>query len=186
MSSHHIVRENQEPALLITSARNLAGELLGQLLEWSPTIITDTQNLDYLLALGIKVDVVFGDVPAVRQDSIQQISIEQGFPEDAMHYLVSKGFKAVNMWSDNIHEDLSSFAGQINIVLFCADRRYVCVKGQFEKWLPKNETVYFDEAYIKSFQGVEYVNKGTFRTVADGFMTLEFSTDSYVWIGEDL
>ncbi len=186
MSSHHIVRENQEPALLVLSAHTLDNDLLGQLLEWSPIIITDTHNLDYLLALGIKVDLVFGDVPAVWQDSIQQKPIEQGFMEDAMHYLITKGFKAVNIWTDTMPMGLAIFASKINIVLFYDGMRYVFVKGYFEKWMPRGEQVYVDEACIKSFQGLEYVDKGIFRTVSDGFITLEFSTDSYLWIGEDV
>lgn len=60
MSSHHIVRENQEPALVVADFHALDSEQLGQLLEWSPMIVTDAANVDFLLAEGIKVDIVFG------------------------------------------------------------------------------------------------------------------------------
>ena len=59
MSSHHIVRENQEPALLVAAAGVLDSEQMGQLLEWSPTILADDQTVDFLLAEQIKVDIVF-------------------------------------------------------------------------------------------------------------------------------
>ena len=37
MSSHHIVRDDQEPALIITNGASCSEEeLIGQLLEWSP------------------------------------------------------------------------------------------------------------------------------------------------------
>ena len=39
MSSHHIVRERQEPALLITDVYSIDPELVGQLLEWSLSLI---------------------------------------------------------------------------------------------------------------------------------------------------
>ncbi|RZK41505.1 MAG: thiamine pyrophosphokinase, partial [Pedobacter sp.] len=39
MSSHHIVREKQEPALYIHQLGNFDEEKLGQLLEWSPTVL---------------------------------------------------------------------------------------------------------------------------------------------------
>src|SRR5690606_40296637 len=60
MSSHHIVRENQEPALLVEDFAALSEEYLGQLLEWSPTIITSLENLDYFLTRDIKVDILYG------------------------------------------------------------------------------------------------------------------------------
>ena len=44
MSSHHIVREKQEPALLVLGLNNFSTELLGQLLEWNPTVITTERH----------------------------------------------------------------------------------------------------------------------------------------------
>jgi thiamine pyrophosphokinase len=39
MSSHHIVRDDQEPALIIANGASCNPELLGQLLEWSPLVV---------------------------------------------------------------------------------------------------------------------------------------------------
>jgi len=39
MSSHHIVREKQEPALIIANGEACSTELLNQLLEWSPFVV---------------------------------------------------------------------------------------------------------------------------------------------------
>ena len=39
MSSHHIVRDDQEPALIIANGAACSSELVGQLLEWSPLVI---------------------------------------------------------------------------------------------------------------------------------------------------
>ncbi|HMR17693.1 MAG TPA: thiamine diphosphokinase [Sphingobacterium sp.] len=187
MSSHHIVRENQEPALLVASWDALDHEHLGQLLEWSPTVITDVQHVDHLLAWGIKVDVVFGGgTDDFIQDSIKQKQIISVFMEDALCYLIAERFKAVNILADTVPTNLTVFASKINIVLFCHGRRYAFVKGYFEKWNPKGEYMYLDEACIKSFQGLEYIDKGIFRTVSDGFITLEFNTDSFVLVGEDV
>ena len=56
MSSHHIVREKQEPALLVLGLDNFPDELLGQLLEWSPTVITTSQTAEKLVVNGTKID----------------------------------------------------------------------------------------------------------------------------------
>ena len=46
MSSHHIVREKQEPALLVLGLDDFPDELLGQLLEWSPTVIVTADTVE--------------------------------------------------------------------------------------------------------------------------------------------
>jgi thiamine pyrophosphokinase len=58
-SSHHIVRDDQEPALIIASC--LRSELLGQLLEWSPLVIVLDSAMERVMKLDIKVDVLLED-----------------------------------------------------------------------------------------------------------------------------
>ena len=61
MSSHHIVRDDQEPALIIANGASCSEELIGQLLEWSPLVIVLDSAMDRVLELGIKIDVLLGD-----------------------------------------------------------------------------------------------------------------------------
>ena len=61
MSSHHIVRDDQEPALIIANGASCSQELLGQLLEWSPLVIVLDSAIERVLEIGIKVDVLLGD-----------------------------------------------------------------------------------------------------------------------------
>ena len=58
MSSHHIVRDDQEPALIIANGAACSSELLGQLLEWSPLVVVLDSAMERVVALGIKVDVL--------------------------------------------------------------------------------------------------------------------------------
>lgn len=58
MSSHHFVKEKQEPALFIFSEESLDLNLLGQLLEWSPYIVVDEHSLYILNHEPIKIDLV--------------------------------------------------------------------------------------------------------------------------------
>ncbi len=57
MSSHHIIREDQEPALLIMDALAVPFEQVQELLEWSPTVMVTEYALVEVLNWGIKVDV---------------------------------------------------------------------------------------------------------------------------------
>jgi thiamine pyrophosphokinase len=61
LSSHHIVRDDQEPALIIANGSACNLELLGQLLEWSPLVIVLDSAMERVMKLDIKVDVLLGD-----------------------------------------------------------------------------------------------------------------------------
>ena len=64
MSSHHIVRDDQEPALIIANGAACQPEFLGQLLEWSPLVVVLDAAMERVMELDIKVDVLLGDVDA--------------------------------------------------------------------------------------------------------------------------
>ena len=58
MSSHHIVRDDQEPALIIANGAVCKPELLGQLLEWSPLVVVLDSAMERVMELDVKVDVL--------------------------------------------------------------------------------------------------------------------------------
>lgn len=187
MSSHHVIRENQEPALLIQDFHALDLESIGQLLEWSPTIIVNQDSVENLLVEEIKVDVVFAkeELPAL-QEYTKVVAYEGSFVEQALNYLIEKNHKAVNILCDYIPEDLNPLAERINIVLFYAQKRFVFVQNAFEKWKPKGELIYVEEKYLKSFQGLNHKSNGIFETIQDGFVQLEFNTSDFVLLGEEI
>ena len=56
MSSHHFVKEGQEPALFILD--NIAFQYAESLLEWVPLVMVADSVLESVLQWGIKIDVV--------------------------------------------------------------------------------------------------------------------------------
>ncbi len=62
MSSHHIIREHQEPALYVHEWEESFHDIFGQLCEWSPKIYTNAKTDRILKGLGIKVDECLSDV----------------------------------------------------------------------------------------------------------------------------
>src|SRR5437868_1073645 len=60
MSSHHFVKEGQEPALVI--AEVIARPSVELLLEWAPQVIVLERALEQVLTWGIKVDVVIASI----------------------------------------------------------------------------------------------------------------------------
>ncbi|WP_437919382.1 thiamine diphosphokinase [Sphingobacterium sp. LRF_L2] len=188
MSSHHIVRENQEPALIIASIDALSSEYLGQLLEWSPTIIANEYTLDFFLADNIKVDVVFTEKKeCYSQEQIKVFQLTQSFLVESLTYLVSNNYAAVHIISDEIVVDeILPFCDKMNISLFSADRRYVFVQQHYEKWKVAHSLIYVHEDKLKSFVGLRKLSDNVFETVQDGFFYIDFNTDAYVLIGEEI
>jgi thiamine pyrophosphokinase len=127
MSSHHIVREKQEPALIIANGEACSEELLGQLLEWSPFIVVLDGAIDRVLALHIKVDVLFGDFdnPDIDFDEIKNAQFpleivhaldqEKTDLEKAIEFLIDRGFPAANIiWATGKRAD-HTFANISNL-----------------------------------------------------------------------
>ena len=130
MSSHHIIREKQEPALIIANGESCSEEILGQLLEWSPFIVVLDGAMKRVQALGIKVDVLLGDFDRNELD-LEEIRAAQ-YPieivrtpnqdktdlEKAFDFLIARGFPAVNVvWATGRRAD-HTIANITNIVRY--------------------------------------------------------------------
>lgn len=187
MSSHHVVRESQEPALIVQDYNALDLESFGQLLEWSPTIITNEESFDFLLSESIKVDIIFSnsDYEGI-QDHIKQISEDGNFIDNALLYLIQKKYNAVNILCNEIPKVLPTIAKKINIVLFYNGKRFVLVESYFEKWKPQGTRIYIQEQYILSVQGLKLIDDNTYEVCLDGFIKVELNTTDFVIIGEDI
>jgi len=154
MSSHHIVREKQEPALIIANGEACSEELLGQLLEWSPFIVVLDQAIYRVLDLEIKVDVWMGDFDEQhdfemirsRQAPLEIINTpdqEKTDLEKAIDFLIARGFPAANIvWATGRRADhaitnitnLVRYKEKIRLVLFDDYSKIFPLSGIFEKW----------------------------------------------------
>jgi thiamine pyrophosphokinase len=161
MSSQHIVRDDQEPALIIANGASCSFELLGQLLEWSPIVIVLDNAIDRVLQLDIKVDVLLGDFD---DDFNPEIYKEKQFPleivytpnqektdlEKAFDYLIEKGHKAVNVvWATGKRADhtitnitnIVSYRNKLKIVILDDHSKIFLLPNKFEKWYTKNTPI---------------------------------------------
>ncbi len=59
MSSHHFVKEGQEPDLLIEYIEDLQRPMLEALLEWSPKLVVSKPAAEKLNSWGIKIDAIW-------------------------------------------------------------------------------------------------------------------------------
>jgi thiamine pyrophosphokinase len=189
MSSHHIVREKQEPALLVLGLEHFPDELLGQLLEWSPTVIATADTADILTSRGIKIDwLIAGRNDDPSQSDVKLMPAEEGNLTDAaLEYLLESEYPAVNIITDELNLDnFVHFANRIDIVIFHNKRRIYPITNGFKKWKPSGESVYiYGQAANLETPGLEPVIDGRYKTARDGFFSLSFD-NPFLFVAEEL
>ena len=161
MSSHHVIRDEQEPALIIANGEACSFELMGELLEWSPLVVVLDSAIHRVLDLNIKVDVLLGDFD--RDFDAESIRKEQ-YPieivytpdqdktdlEKAFEYLIKRGFPAVNVvWATGRRADhtitnitnIVRFREQLKIVIIDDYSKIFLLPKIYEKWYPKGTPI---------------------------------------------
>ena len=161
MSSHHIIRDQQEPALIIANGESCSFELMGELLEWSPLVVVLDSAIQRVLDLNIKVDVLLGDFD--RDFDAEKIR-EQQYPIEIIHtpdqdktdlekafdYLIGRGFPAVNVvWATGRRADhtitnitnIVRFREQLKIVILDDYSKIFLLPKTYEKWYTKGTPI---------------------------------------------
>ncbi len=158
MSSHHIVRDDQEPALIIANGAECSMELLGQLLEWSPIVIVLDSAMNRILDLNIKVDVLLGDFdrgfdPEYYKEKQYPLEIvhtpnqDKTDLEKAFEYLIERNIPAVNVvWATGKRADhtitnitsIVQYRNQLKIVVLDDYSKIFLLPKRFEKWYTAN------------------------------------------------
>ena len=156
MSSHHIVRDQQEPALIIHQVDEFPFHYLQQLLEWSPTMICCEPAIDYMVSQGIKIDIAIVSFNATdyynrllsKQQPIKIISLSQpDYLSTGLQILQKEGHSAVNIVTTEVFkfeviDRLMDFTGLFEIVVWDNDTRNLILSAKkFQKWLPEDTMI---------------------------------------------
>lgn len=188
MSSHHIVREKQEPALLIMNLAGFENENLGQLLEWSPTVIVNEENYELADSLAIKIDgVITRDPGFLAQENTRLILTDTDPLEDCLKFLVGEAYPAVNIIAKEFAlKDYALFVDDIDIVVFIGDQKIFPVRSGFSKWQPAGETVHLlYEVHNLSLSGLIKKKEHILETEKDGFYSVTFD-QPFIFISEKI
>jgi thiamine pyrophosphokinase len=194
MSSHHIIREGQEPALIIANGESCSNELLGQLLEWSPFVVVLDGAINRVLELGIKIDVLLGDFDS-KNNSVEQIQAQQKIEivhtpdqnktdlQKGIEFLIARNFDAVNIiWAtgrradhnlSNI-TDIVRYKQQINIVLHDDYSKIFQLPKRYQKWYVKDTVLSLMPVGVVS--GV--TTQGLSYNLQNDVLTLGYRTSS--------
>jgi thiamine pyrophosphokinase len=161
MSSHHIVRDDQEPALIIANGAACSTELLGQLLEWSPLVIVLDSAMERVMHLDIKVDVLLGDFDrgfdadyyTEKQYPIEIIKAPDQNKTDlekAFDYLHARNIPAANVvWATGRRADhtitnltnIVRYREKLKIVILDDHSKIFLLPKKFKKWYPANTPI---------------------------------------------
>lgn len=189
MSSHHVIREKQEPALLILGMDNFSDEDLGQLLEWSPTVMVTPLIAERLHAYGIKIDWVIADEDLDElQSDVKVLPVNNETPLlSALKHLTANNFPAVNVVTDELDIDnYLPFADKINLVIFYNNQKIYPVTSGFSKWKPAGERIEILSATTHlQTTGLNSLIANQFITTHDGIFSLSFS-QPFIFLAENL
>ena len=201
MSSHHIVRDDQEPALIIANGAACQPELLGQLLEWSPLVVVLDSAMERVMELDIKVDVLLGDFD--RDFDPKKYQTEQ-FPIEIIHtpdqnktdlekafdYLIKRNIPAVNVvWATGRRADhtitnitnISRYRDALKIVILDDHSKVFLLPKKFEKWYPANTPISLIP--IGHVTGIHSSN--LFYPLQDDTLTIGYRTGSSNHVAKD-
>ena len=194
MSSHHVIRDKQEPALIIANGEACSEDLLGQLLEWSPFVGVLDSAIHRVLDLGIKVDVLLGDFD--RNLDLEAIQARQ-YPLEIVHtpdqnkhdldkayeYLIEKGFPAVNViWATGRRADhtmtnitnLVRYSNLLKIVLLDDYSKIFRLPNHYEKWYPAQTPI----SLIPVGEVMQITTEGLVYNLQEENLTLGYRTGS--------
>jgi len=159
VSSHHIVRDNQEAALILANGESCSLSLVEELMEWSPFVLALDGALIRAIDWKIKVDVWLGDF-----DSTDLTALDLSYPIETEHtpnqdftdlqkgfeYLYQKGFHSVHvLWATGFRMDhyfnniftAAAWNHKLNITFIDDFGRAFFPPKKFKKWYPKNSPI---------------------------------------------
>ncbi|GAA0877866.1 thiamine diphosphokinase [Algoriphagus jejuensis] len=146
MSSHHFVKEQQEPAVFILNTSDLSFDSVSPLLEWVPTVLVWQGCLDTVLSWGIKIDVILA-TEAFQKENMQLLEEQypvrfltanaDNFLHEGLQYLLASQHKGSHLvgFDHSQLEALSNEAELLDLTVMDSGWKYYPVKsGDFKKW----------------------------------------------------
>jgi thiamine pyrophosphokinase len=202
MSSHHIVKDNQEPALIIANGAECSDALMQQLMEWSPYVLVLDGAIHRLLERKLRFDAWLGDFDSglgIEEAMLHSMGpVERVYAEDqektdlhkGIEFLISKGHSAANiLWATGRRADhtfnnmatLWRYHDQITLSILDDHSRVYPLSRQFKKWYPGGTQLSLIP--VGSASGI--VSQNLAYPLKNHRLELPFSTGSSNAVAED-
>ena len=151
MSSHHFVKEQQEPAVFILEVKGISFEIVAPLLEWSPTVLVAQEAVEVVLTWGVKIDVILATHEFQKEHTrlleeqypLRFLTVSNlTFLEEGIHYLLASQHKGVHLvgFDHQKDQELEEKVLQMDLTLVDGNWKYYPAKeGKFSKWFAATE-----------------------------------------------
>ena len=178
MSSNHLVKDDQEPALLIANGERCSQKLVDELLAWGPFVLMLDGAIQFAEEYKILPDVLLGDfddnfrpenfVSLSRTKIVHTPNQNKTDLEKGLDYLLSKNIQSVNIiWAsgqrtDHFFNNYSTFVKynhSINISILDDYCKSYLLPQKFKKFFPKGSKLSLIPAWRAtgvSTQGLKY------------------------------
>ncbi len=192
MSSHHIVRDEQEPALLVLDTAAISKTHLWQLLEWSPVVMANDASAQQLISWGHKIDYWLSKHKKAGMNlecEVIQLTGAQTALTEAVDLLHNRNHWAVNIIGNP--EALPVFAlpqlQNLQLVLFEGGQRIAKTRaGRFKKWLPMRTELHVQPLSEGTFLSSEGFQQDLDNVLLTDEMGLTVAADQLVTITSNL
>lgn len=200
MSSHHFVKDQQEPAVWIVSAEGVSLNQIAPMLEWVPTVLVNESAVEEVLTWGIKIDLILASENFQKtNDSILQEQFPLKFLSESnpnslnqgTQYLLSTAHKAVHLVGMSHLQalQLPAETTKLDLTMVDGNWKYYPVKsGIFKKWFAKGtihlHAIEGQPIEIRNSNGtlILPITYATMIEVPEG--TTELKSSNVFWIGE--
>ncbi len=168
MSSHHIIRDRQEPAVLIWD--NADDRILTELLQWSPILIVHENLFDKVSSLNYKIDYILFEKS--KPSILNLLYTKNLIVDDVIHLnqvLLKEDILQLNILTENAIDFIqnSPFFCD-NYVIYDSKYCFHQITNGFSKW-------FFNENIIL----LHATNQTNIEI--DGFF--EYKESSPIWLG---
>lgn len=200
MSSHHFVKDQQEPAVWIVDADGVSLEQIASMLEWVPTVIVNESAVDQVMSWGIKIDLILASEDFQKiNDSLLQEQFPLKFLTESdpnslnrgTQYLLDTAHKAVHLVGISHLQalQLPPQIAELDLTMVDGNWKYYPVKsGIFRKWFAET-TIHL---HAREGQPIEIQNSNgtlilpiTYATMIEvPAGTTELKSSGVFWIGE--
>lgn len=205
MSSHHIIRENQEAAIFLVDKKAIHKAVLESFFEWSPLILASEKCFVLLNKWGFKADAVvcekgfsenYEPELAMQQPlEIIEVNHQQQVVSEGLKFLYKKKCTAVNIFTKNMNlwKELSDSNMQnMNINVVQGNLRGIHIhSGLYEKWFPAESMIKVvpgvaDQLFIFKYQSGSFYKQKLSRETeinldAEGLFSISSYQAFQVW-----
>lgn len=182
MSSHHVIRDEQEPPILAFTMHD-NWEELSELLGWSPILLIDPELKELFELKKTKIDGYL--VKENRLNDVKGSDLyyqEDSLAESILGWIGNKDYTAVNIFCDQlvmmeVFKKLQQGHFPVPVIFFTQRGKYILkTSTKFRKWYPQDfkiDILNEDLLEIKNLIGTE----GSFMVEKDGFVNIEVGGD---------